>query len=175
MKQKQLEKILETRIDIPGLAKDLLTTGFIITKKATKLQPGACFIDNKDGTITDIKTDLTWVKNPHTDLPEKFKNIMKWQDAIDSCKELNFVGHKDWRLPTVEELISIIDWEAGTKSDRTTINIKFFPDTKTSWYWTITPCPWDADYARIVNFYNGYVYDSDKDNYNYVRPVRSSQ
>jgi hypothetical protein len=176
MKQKQVEKILEDRIDIPGLAKDLLAAGFVITKKSAKIQSsGARFIDNKDGTITDNKTGLTWVKNPHTDLPEKFKGEMKWQYAIDACKGLDFAGHKDWRLPTVEELISIIDWEAGAKDGDPTIDKKFFPDTKTNYYWTITPCPWGAGHARIVSFSNGHVNYYYKDNYYYVRPVRASQ
>jgi hypothetical protein len=176
MKQRQVEKILEDRIDIPGLARDFLAAGFTITKKVTKLQPsGVRFTDNKDGTITDTKTGLTWVKNPHTDLSEKFKKEMPWQPAIDACKELDFAGHKDWRLPTAEELISIIDWEAGAKDNEPTIDTKFFPDTKTSYYWTITPCPWSAGYARIVTFDGGYVLNYSKGSNTYVRPVRSSQ
>ena len=176
MKQRQVEKILEDRIDISGLARDFLAAGFTIIKKATKLQPsGVRFIDNKDGTITDTKTGLTWVKNPHTDLPEKFKSEMKWQLAIDACKELDFASHKDWRLPTAEELISIINWEAGAKDNEPTIDTKFFPDTKTSYYWTITPCPWNAGYARVVGFSYGGVNGYGKGCYNYVRPVRSSQ
>jgi len=31
------------------------------------------FVDNGDGTVTDKKTGLMWVKNPHTDLPDAFK------------------------------------------------------------------------------------------------------
>ncbi len=134
----------------------------------------ARFIDNGNGTITDTKTGLTWVKNPHTDLPEKFKGEMEWQPAIDAYKELDFAGHKDWRLPTAEELISIIDWNRGAGEDPT-IDTAFFPDTKTSWYWTSTPCPWDAGDARIVHFYDGSVGSYNKGDNNYVRPVRSSQ
>jgi len=48
-----------------------LKGGVMVKKAETKLT--ARFVDNKNGTITDIKTGLTWVKNPHTDLPEKFK------------------------------------------------------------------------------------------------------
>jgi len=136
---------------------------------------GVRFIDNKNGTITDTKTGLIWVKNPHTDLPGKFKSEMPWQQAIDACKGLDFAGHKDWRLPTVEELISIIDWEAGAKDNEPTINTTFFPDTKPRWYWTITPCPWIADYARVVDFSSGSVDSYSKGGYHYVRPVRSSQ
>lgn len=174
MKQRQVEKILEDRIDISGIAKDLLAAGYEPAKKRI-VKTGVRFIDNKNGTITDNKTGLTWVKNPHTDLPEKFKSGMPWQQAIDACKELDFAGHKDWRLPTAEELISLIDWEAGAKDNEPTIDTKFFPDTKTSWYWTITPCPWSAGLARMVDFSYGYVNYYSLGNGIYVRPVRSSQ
>ncbi|MDD1679597.1 MAG: DUF1566 domain-containing protein [Methanomicrobiales archaeon] len=173
MKQKQVERILGERIDIPGIARDLLAAGYVLAKKKA-IKNGVRFIDNKNGTITDTKTGLTWIKNPHTDLPKKFKGEMKWQEAIDACKELNFAGHKDWRSPTAEELISIIDWTKGAGNDPT-IDTAFFPDTKPSWYWTITPCPWSADNARIVGFYSGDVHYCDKGIIYYVRPVRSSQ
>jgi len=132
------------------------------------------FIDNGDGTITDKSTGLTWVKNPHTDLPDKFKKEIKWQEAIDICKELEFAGHKDWRLPTVEELRELVDYTRGAGSDPA-IDAKFFPDTKCSWYWTSTPCAWGSGNAWCVYFSYGYVYHGSGDGSHYVRPVRSSQ
>jgi len=133
------------------------------------------FIDNKNGTITDTKTGLTWVKNLHTDLPKKFKNGMSWQRAIDVCKDLNFAGHKDWRLPTVEELCELVDYTRGAKDNEPAIDTKFFPDTKCYWYWTSTLCAWSSGYAWYVYFRNGSVYDGSKGYSYYVRPVRSSQ
>jgi hypothetical protein len=135
----------------------------------------ARFIDNGDGTIIDKSTGLIWVKNPHTDLLDKFKKEMKWQNAIDACKELDFVGHKDWRLPTVEELRSIVDYARGAKDNEPAIDTKFFPDTKCSWYWTSTPCAWDSGCAWYVYFYYGIAGNFNKGYYFYVRPVRSSQ
>ncbi len=131
------------------------------------------FIDNGDGTVTDTRTGLMWVKNPHTDLPKVFKDQMTWKDAIEACKDLDFAGHKDWRLPTIEELRSIVDYTR----DKPAINITFFPDTKKSWYWTITPTSWSSDNAWVVNFNGGYVGcdDRDRDSGSYVRPVRSSK
>lgn len=131
------------------------------------------FIDNEDGTVTDSKTGLMWVKNPHTDLPDKFKGELKWQDAIDACKDLNFAKHKDWRLPTVEELSSIVDYSRGAKSGEPAID-PIFKDTKCSWYWTITPVAWGSGSAWIVGFDYGYVSNRSKDGSYYVRPVRSS-
>jgi hypothetical protein len=174
MKQKQVERILEDRIDIPGIARDMLAVGYEPAKKRV-VKPGVRFIDNKNGTITDTKTDLIWVKNPHTDLPEKFKEYMNWQPAIEACKELNFAGCKDWRLPTVEELRELVDYARGAKDNEPAIDTKFFPDTKCSWYWTNTPCAWCSGSAWYVYFSHGGVDYGGKGYSSYVRPVRSSQ
>ncbi len=132
------------------------------------------FIDNKDGTITDTKTSLIWVKNPHTDLPEKFKNFMVWEDALQACKALDFAKYKDWRLPSIEELRELVDYTKGAGNDPA-IDTKFFPDTKTSWYWSSTPCAWYSSSAWFVYFRSGSVHGGGKDGSYYVRPVRSSQ
>jgi hypothetical protein len=145
----------------------------MVQKKAA-VAVKARFIDNNDGTIKDTKSGLIWVKNPHTDLPDKFKGSMIWKDAIQACKDLKFAGKKDWRLPTVEELRELVDYTRG-KGDEPAIDTKFFPDTKTSWYWTATPCAWDAGSAWCVYFGHGNVDWYGKDSVIYVRPVRSSQ
>lgn len=132
------------------------------------------FIDNGDGTVTDTKSGLIWVKNPHTDLSDKFKERFNWRDAIQACKDLDFAGHKDWRLPTVEELRELVDYTRAAGDDPA-IDTTFFPDTKTSWYWTITEVAWDAGSAWYVNFGYGNVGTDSKGYGNYVRPVRLSQ
>jgi len=132
-------------------------------------------IDWGDGTIQDIKTGLMWVKNPHTDLPEKFKGEMTWQDAKEACEELDFAGYDDWRLPTVEELRALVDYTKGGKSGEPAIDTSVFPDTKCSWYWTSTPTAWCAGSAWIVSFSYGSVGTNAKDSRGCVRPVRASK
>jgi hypothetical protein len=174
--QKQVEKILKENINISGIAKEFLAKGF--GKQIKVIIPGKNtprFIDNKNGTITDTKTGLIWVKNPHTDLPEEFKNYMPWKQAIEACKRLNYAGHKDWRLPTVEELRELVDYTRGAKSGEPAIDTAIFPDTKCNWYWTITEVAWDADGAWVVNFSYGSVGDCSKASGSCVRPVRSSK
>jgi len=144
-----------------------------MAKKVTATQER--FVDNKDGTIKDTKTGLIWVKNPHTDLPDKFKNYMTWKDAIAACKELNFSGHKDWRLPTIEELRELVDYTRGAKPGEPAIDTKFFSDTKCNWYWSSTPCAWGSGCAWCVSFSSGDVSSVGKASYFCVRPVRSSQ
>jgi hypothetical protein len=67
------------------------------------------YIDNGDGTISDSKTGLMWVKNDsylHTG------HWLNWHEAKDYVKELNEVGfanYFDWQLPTKDELRSLFE------------------------------------------------------------------
>lgn len=61
------------------------------------------FKDNGDGTVLDETTSLLWEKggSPYP---------VTWFGAQDHLRELNkkgFAGYSDWRLPTVNELMSL--------------------------------------------------------------------
>jgi len=60
------------------------------------------FIDNKDGTITDVTTGLMWAAK------DNGVDIM-WDDAKKFCESSRVGGHADWRMPTVEELRKLYD------------------------------------------------------------------
>jgi hypothetical protein len=71
------------------------------------------FQDNNDGTITDRATGLMWSKSDSG-------QGMNWQNALAWMQKKNaekFLGHDDWRLPSVKELQSIVDY---TRSPDTT-------------------------------------------------------
>jgi len=115
---------------------------------------GGRFIRNADGTVTDKQLNLTW----YPTLPKK----MTWKEAKKECEKLSC------RLPTTHELFSLAD----VNKYEPAIDKEIFPDTKTDdYYWTQDTCPWNAGLARIVYFYNGYVYSNDKGNGSCVRPV----
>jgi hypothetical protein len=62
--------------------------------------------DNGDGTILDRATGLIWSR------ADSGKG-MNWQEALAWVQQKNkerFLGHDDWRLPSVEELQSIVDY-----------------------------------------------------------------
>jgi hypothetical protein len=64
------------------------------------------FQDNKDGTITDRATGLMWAK------ADSAKG-MNWQDALAWVQKMNsekYLGHNDWRMPSVKELQSLVDY-----------------------------------------------------------------
>ncbi|MEM5948444.1 DUF1566 domain-containing protein [Spirochaetia bacterium 38H-sp] len=61
------------------------------------------FIDNGDGTISDLATGLMWQKADSG-------RGMDWEDALRYAQELELAGYKDWRLPSAKELQSIVDY-----------------------------------------------------------------
>jgi len=60
--------------------------------------------DNGDGTITDYLTGLMWQQSGSP-------KHMKYENAKAYVEKLNrdrFAGHKDWRLPTLDELKTLV-------------------------------------------------------------------
>ena len=53
-----------------------------------------------------------------------------------------------WRLPTMEELLSIVDETQSCP----TIDPKAFPDTPKGTFWTASPCEDDPNQAWVVDF-----------------------
>lgn len=60
----------------------------------------AQYVDNGDGTITDLNTGLMWQQDPG----EK----VTYQQALAGADNFNLAGYNDWRLPTIKELYSLI-------------------------------------------------------------------
>ena len=63
------------------------------------------FIDNKDDTITDRMTGLMWEKGG-SKKPKTWYYVKKYIKKLNKKK---FAGYNDWRLPTVEELYSLLE------------------------------------------------------------------
>lgn len=61
--------------------------------------------DNGNGTVTDLNTGLTWIKARG----EK----MTWNAAAAGAKSCRAGGHSDWRMPTIKELYSLINFTGG--------------------------------------------------------------
>ena len=62
------------------------------------------FVDNGDGTVTDRTTGLMWQK----DGSPKPLTLKRATYYISSLNNKRFMGYSDWRMPTVEELASLI-------------------------------------------------------------------
>jgi Protein of unknown function (DUF1566)/Dockerin type I domain len=65
------------------------------------------FQDNGDGTVTDVNTSLMWQQSP--DLYDK----PTYAEAVAGVDTFSLAGHTDWRLPTIKELYSLIDFNGN--------------------------------------------------------------
>jgi len=94
------------------------------------------FVDNQDGTISDLATGLMWAKTDST-------RPMNWRAALTYCENLQLAGYADWRLPNAKELQSIVDYtrapDAQQSSQRGPAIDPIFKITDSvSWAWTST-------------------------------------
>lgn len=96
---------------------------------------------------------------------------MDWSTSITNCEGLEYAGHSDWRLPNIEELMSIVDYEHSSPA----IDTSFFPNMQSNYYWSGSSYAPYSYYAWYVNFYGGSVGSVGKYSSSYVLPVRSSQ
>jgi hypothetical protein len=72
------------------------------------------YVDNGDGTITDLNTGLMWEKQCRDGSIHDVINTYTWDEAfsghVATLNTMAFAGHTDWRLPNVRELQSIANY-----------------------------------------------------------------
>jgi hypothetical protein len=120
------------------------------------------FINNGDGTVTDISTGLMW--------QQETAGTMVWGPAITYCEDLSLAGYDDWRLPNINELQSLVDYSKTSPA----IDTSLFPDTVCSNYWSSTTDAY-IHYVWRVDFNYGYIFNDDKSRSYDVRAVRGGQ
>ena len=129
----------------------------------TGTQPS--YTDNGDGTTTDNRTGLMWLKDDNN---YNSGGTQAWTAALSGCESFTYATYTDWRLPNANELFSIVEQE-GTAPF---INATYFPNTESNYYWTSTTYVPATTYALGVVFNVGGVYYTNKTNAYSVRPVR---
>ncbi|MBC8284320.1 MAG: DUF1566 domain-containing protein [Nitrospinae bacterium] len=67
------------------------------------------FIDNKDGTVSDSKTGMMWIKNDSFLHTGHWLNWYETQTYIKELNETGFANHFDWKLPTTRELKTLYE------------------------------------------------------------------
>jgi hypothetical protein len=146
--------------------------------------------DNVTGLIWEVKTDdgsihgkdnrYTWYdSNPATNggnvgTPGDGTDT---EDFINVLNAENFGGHSDWRLPTIKELVYLVDFGSRLR----VIDTDFFPNTLKGSYWSSTPSPYYTSYHttdRVMSLYfgkgggGGYGYMTEPSSDLAVRAVR---
>jgi hypothetical protein len=117
---------------------------------------------NHDGTITDQSTGLMW----QIETTDK----KTWKEALLYCNQLTLADFSDWRLPSREELRSIVDYSTYNPS-----TFEEFDDTMSAYYWSSTSYASYTGNAWGVYFNYGDDRNRAKGSSYFVRAVRGGQ
>jgi len=133
-----------------------------------------------------VRTGPFWPLNPGEHLKNLNTNIAKdtltnlvwqrggdgtrrtWQEAVSYCTGLVLEGRNDWRLPNIQELQSILNYETSDPAANTNVF-----QTYSQYYWSLTPSTGGETEAWAVMFAGGRVDYRLKTEPYYVRCVRT--
>jgi len=121
------------------------------------------FQTGNDRTVCDRATGLMWQRKGSD-------QAVSWQAAGDYIRELNrsrFDGYDDWRLPTLEELLSLMEnsWQNGDLF----IDEAFEEKQRSCW----SADTRGTDKAWKTQFHLGYATEAFRTDRNWVRAVRT--
>jgi len=130
------------------------------------------FHENSDGTVTDEMTGLMWQKGQAPDYG-------CWKDAqpyIDRLNAEHFAGYTDWRLPSIEELATLMTRER--LNDDLYVSPVF---SNRMWFWSCdiggagAGRDWaSSSFAWAINFNYGSLFCLEISNAQDIRAVRTA-
>ena len=138
-----------------------------------------------DGSpITDSTTGLMWEKLSDDGGIHDRDNRYDWANAtavkVAALNAAGYAGYSDWRLPSVEELQSIINTDYSAPTVSPAFNTGCAPSctvlncscTVSSFYWSSSSAAAGPSYAWFIDFGDGHRTANDKTEPIYVRAVR---
>ncbi|MDH5387681.1 MAG: DUF1566 domain-containing protein [Gammaproteobacteria bacterium] len=137
-------------------------------------------VKSKDSGMHDKNNSYTWLQPSSTEISQGVADGGKCKGDTDcdtlsyvqAINEQNYCGYSDWRLPTREEMLSIVSYKSA--DSMATINNDYFPETLPSWYWTASSNEEHAEHAWYVLFRNGIALNDLKGRAKHIRLVRSN-
>lgn len=160
-------------------------------------QAGRHFVVVAPGVVRDNRTKLEWMRcsmgqdwNERSQRCDGTAAEYTFDGAQAIARRLNqaggYNGRADWRMPSKDELASLVVCSKGRHSSynscadgslRPTIAQGVFPGTPPgNYFWTLSPNVGKSNYAWAVRFYEGGVANEhSRDSDSHVRLVRSSQ
>jgi hypothetical protein len=169
------------------------------TSNRKRIGPESRYVDNEDGTVTDVITGLMWMRcaigQKWIEQTCKGKATeMNWDDATKYS--LKLAGYNDWRLPNIEELGTLVycsngmpdfysngknasnesnDWGCYGKPVqdhiRPTIAPGVFPNSPSSLFWSSTR-KGPSDDPNGIYFGYGSVSNNNRTGFTHLRMVR---
>jgi Protein of unknown function (DUF1566) len=95
--------------------------------------------------VLDRETGLVWEQSPST-------STVDWFSAHDFCNALSTGGRQGWRLPTLQELGSLVD--PGQFSPSLPPGHPF-SNVQSAGYWSASSWHHDPSYALAAGFFDG--------------------
>ena len=121
--------------------------------------------NKREEPFIDDHTGLMWAK--HGNIANK---AMGWSEAINWVKNLNYYGHRDWRLPTKDEFEAFVKRDGNRTSEW--FNANGFNSVQSSGYWSDSAYPKYSSLAWGIDMKSGIINPFNISEYYYVWPVR---
>jgi serine/threonine protein kinase len=119
-------------------------------------------ISENEKVVNDYATGLSW----HQAGSISFMSLEKAKKWLAELNEQGYAGHKDWRLPTLEEAVSLLE---STESQYALYTNNLF-SYEQRFIWTGDTFPGGKAWA--VDFYSGDINRVTPSSSAYIRPVR---
>lgn len=160
----------------------LMTASFNLYSQDCKIpesETNARFSPQADGTVIDNQTGLMWMRcvlgqnwdGKQCQQPKPWFTYHTWDKAMESASKSRFAGYRDWHLPSVDEMRTIVDQRCKDPA----INPVIFPGSISTEHWTMQTYSRNSNYAWSVHFNDGKETTDLKDNATYlVRLVRGN-
>lgn len=135
--------------------------------------PSVDFTDNGNGTVTHKKTTLTWKRCTEGQTWSGTTctgSAQMWNWPQASTTRTTFGGASDWRLPTANELLTILEFAKKQPAIEATI----FPAIPTGSFWSASAYGDGSDNAWVIDFSSGADSPQYKSSSYYTRLVRGT-
>jgi hypothetical protein len=126
------------------------------TEAASRCYPTFRFAVLSGGMVQDTLTQLRWQQDgsgTRAGCSGTGNLTCTWVEAKAYCASLALGGLSGWRLPTVRELRSLVDYTVAHPGS--TINKTAFPNTPTESFWTSSQYAGSSGNAWYVSFADG--------------------